>query len=455
MNFNFLRPSRLQGTMDAQQQQLLAQQQQQILQQQQADLHQQQQHELQQQQQHELQQQQLLQQEQQPPPNQPQHFLNEQQEQQAIDLKRYNEFIRQQRAVDRAPALCRTHLEGIKPFSGKKTELAQFIKSVEKILPEVYKLEPLEASLRFDQIQNKLTGAAHNVLSEEPETWEDLRKLLIRAFGEKRNLGTLRLDLQQIQFQGTIESTFQAIQAAMKVMIDKISLRPEDPTKSQDKETVKHDAYMHFRNIIPQACIAALTARLCNDMYTAMEILDKEQLLELSFSDHELRNKNRMSVNQQQKKNFNSNNYRRGSNNFSDNSRYQQDNAQNQNHGQNNNSYQNNGYDRNSGYFARNSNNYRNPPINNADNSRQYTSQNNPNYNRPQQYNNNNNSNNSGNSRQTVSRHNPVASNNYPDSGMNRVHEPMVHYNQEANFPTPASEQVGNCHSSDSRDENI
>lgn len=400
---------------------------------------------------------------QQPQGDQQQH-LYEQHLQQAMDMQRYNAYMMEQRRQERLPTTVRTYLETVKPYSGEKEDLVRFISAIEKIVPVMGKLDELETMLRFEQVLGKIVGEAKKILTEKPESWEDVRKLLIRSFSEKRDIGTLLLQLEQIQYQGSIQSTFSAIQRAMNMMLDKIELSPADPLKEERRGTVKQNSFRHFERLLSEPCRAALAGKDCHDIYTAMETLDQRGYLR---DDHIANHSNfRSSGSRPQFKN----NYTNRQGSFDRFGNLPNNYKQVDNRYDNRYDYYNN--QGTSNYFARNTpqhfnnnpaSNPRRPFDNDLGNTRQHPSRNNFHHNSQNQFshnntNNNNFGSNSGNSRQPLSRPNGSQNNNYnnrnyPDSGLQRVHEPMVH-NCE-NFCTRASDsQEENYHSSASGERN-
>lgn len=179
----------------------------------------------------------------------------------------------------------RRYIDRLKPYTGDKKGLAPFIRSIEKITPLIGNLDFLDSALRFEQILGKLEGEATSILSEHPETWPQVRALLIRSFVEKRDVGDLLIELERIKFEVSIDQTFKLIQSALTNILDKVELSPVDPLREERIKSIKHRAFIHFRNILPEACISAIAGRsnICN-IYQAIELLDEHKLMHLTHN---------------------------------------------------------------------------------------------------------------------------------------------------------------------------
>lgn len=314
----------------------------------------------------------------------------------------------------------RRYLEKLKPYQGDKRGLAPFIRAIEKITPLMTNLDLLDAALRFEQILSKLEGKAANILSEYPENWPQVRALLIRSFVDKRDIGDLLIDLERIQFRGSIQDTFSVIQTALTDILNKIELSPVDALCEERISSIKNRAFIHFRNILPEPCISAIVGRgdVC-DIYRAIELLDEHKLMHLTYDRPRFsRNSgyNNNNYNNTPRNNNSNQNSFRNKENSNNNTGFSQNTNQTQNKTPFNNYNSNSNNNNNNNHFSNPRQNYR-QPFPQQYNSRQ------PNQQNPNRGHGNNSGNNSGNSRQT-------------SSGLNRVHEPM----ETENFHILASE---------------
>ena len=140
--------------------------------------------------------------------------------------------------------------------------------------------------LAFEQIKIKLVGNTKCILREYPQSWKELKSLLIRSYSDQDSLGSLQDQLEQIKFDKNILSTFQSIQQSLAKILDKIHLSGEEDIMKIDRTRhAKERAYRHFRSIIPESCKACLNGNRCQDIYSAIDILTQEGLLqELPFN---------------------------------------------------------------------------------------------------------------------------------------------------------------------------
>ena len=338
-----------------------------------------------------------------------------------------------QLVAERAASV-RTFLDTVNPFRGECTDVVRFIRAIDSVASEISELPHLETILRFEQIRNLLHGRAKCILRDDPPTWEDMKKLIIRSFSDPESLGTLQDRVEVIKFNDSIQRTFSNIQYALMRVLDKITLSSDEPQLKEDRiRHAKERAYRHFRSIIPECCKAAVTGRQCKDIHEAMNVLTEEGLLNETFN-YQIPHSPRFNSNQNRRNSPHSPNF----NNF---------------HGSNNNrNYNNNQYfDRfrnngNSGSFRnnhrsgnfsgnsrqpssqiRNYNGYSNRPMEQSVPRRQIT------YPQPQVF----------------TRFPQIT---YPDSGLQRVHEPM----ETENFCIQASEKrITNYPSSGSKGPNV
>lgn len=377
-----------------------------------------------------------------------------------------NQFImqgemRSRQEIDYTASSVRTYLDSVTAFKGDPTDLVRFLKAIETIQEAMAELPILEATLRLEPLKNKLEGRTRSILRENSDNWNDIKSLLIRPFSDQRSLGELHDNLEKIKFNNNIQTTFSAVQFALTRVLDKIELSDDDRVLKSDRiGHAKERAYCHFRSLIPENCKASLNGNTCRNVHDAMNILKAEGLLNENFhqQNNNPRNQNRGFYNK----------YDNDANNHSHSSQQQYHHNQSYppQQQQNSKTYPKHNNNSGSGDFRqdnsrqfnnnnsgnpRQNNNYNNS--NNSGNSRQYNNRNNSSGNY-RQHNNNRYDNNLENSRQFTN-YNSGNSNNYPDSGMQRSHEPMDTTNT-GNFHMQASENPNqNYPSSESRAPNV
>lgn len=344
-------------------------------------------------------------------------------------------------AVDSNPSsIVRTYIAGIRPYHGECEDLVRFLSEVDDIVPTLAILSDLEIMIRFKQILSKLEGKAYSILIEKPQTWDEAKTLLIRAFSDNTDLGTMIIQMERIFYQGSIQATYEKILAAQIRIIHKIELS-NDPMEEKILfiRTCKRRAFMQLRKILPQAAQGALTSRGCDSISEAIQILHQEEFLNYNsfYSDRKIPQYN----DNRNNRNFQNKNFQNDSRNFRNNS--QQSSPNNSNSNQKNSNMNQHNSNRNNP--NRNSNFERS---NNNNNKRNF--QNNNNFNRRNdnrnQFNRNNFHNQNSHRQNNFQRHyenHQQQPNQSQGSGLNRVHEPM----EIENFQILASEQT-DCPSS-------
>lgn len=176
--------------------------------------------------------------------------------------------------------LVRTYIAGLRPFTGKSEDLMRFLSEVEEIIMTLQTLPDLEITIRFKQILAKLEEKARLVLYEKPNTWDQVRSLLIRNFADSTDVRTLITQMERIPYQGSIQRTYDAILQAQVKMCERIDFsRDPEEEKQLLRRCVKRRTFMHFRKSLPQACQGALTARNCDNISHAIQILHQEEFL--------------------------------------------------------------------------------------------------------------------------------------------------------------------------------
>lgn len=298
------------------------------------------------------------------------------------------------------------YLDTTAAFTGDSTDLLRFITAIEHITPTLVELPDLDATLRFQQILTKLQGKAKLIANKQLTSWSEVKVELVRSFTDPRSLGELQDQIEKLHFANNIQSTYNAVSKALTRVMDKISLGTEnDAIKEERKRYAGERAYRHFRSIIPESCKASLNGHKCNDVDEAIRILAAEGLLNERFNQYQPppTQHNSGKNNRRFNNNNNSNNsYNKSQNDGQSNS---PNNNNNNDRNQDNNHQQQQQFDRNSGNSRRSFNSRQNKFSQQQSGHRGY-----------------------GKTR---------GDGNYPDSGMNRVHEPMEV--EQANFHLQAS----------------
>lgn len=176
--------------------------------------------------------------------------------------------------------LVKSFISDLTPYLGEYDDLSRFLADVEDIIPPLTKLEPLETLIRFKQITQKLRGKARRILQEKPETWEQVRTLLIRECADRMDIGAQIVAMERIGYQGSIYRTYEKLLHWQIRMIDKIELGT-DPVEEKTllSNSVKRRCYLQLRKSLPQACQGALTSRNCTSLTDAIRILHEEDFL--------------------------------------------------------------------------------------------------------------------------------------------------------------------------------
>ena len=300
--------------------------------------------------------------------------------------------------VEEKSASVRLYLDSVPNFTGDYNDVVRFINSIESITGTLNELPQLDQLLRFEQVKNKLQGRARCLLQENPSDWPTLKPLIVRSFSNQLILGTLQDYVEKIKFTQNILTTFNLIQQALSKVLDSIELSSEEETLKCDRiRHSKERAYRHFRSLIPENCKAALNGHLCRDIHAAINVLKQEGLLnELhpSLYGHQGRSNNNLS------------NFRPNHRDHHNQHSYSQPQQQRysapinprvrENHPGNSRRPDNN-FNRHGGHSGQFRQNH---------------------------FNNNRYDNHSGNSRRSFNNQ-FNRQNNYPDSGLQRVHEPM------------------------------
>lgn len=200
--------------------------------------------------------------------------------------------------------LVKSFISDLAPFIGEYDDLSRFLSDVEDIIPPLTELEPLETQIRFKQITQKLKGKARRILQEKPETWEQMRNLLIRECSDRMDIGSQIVAMERVGYLGSIYKTYEKLLYWQTRMLDKIELS-SDPAaeKALLKSSVRRRCYMQLRKSLPQACQGALTSRQCSSLIDAIKILHDEDFLTYDRYYEDRRNPNRQ-VHSYQKPNF-------------------------------------------------------------------------------------------------------------------------------------------------------
>lgn len=176
--------------------------------------------------------------------------------------------------------LVKSFISDLTPYLGEYDDLSRFLADVEDIIPPLTELDPLETLIRFKQITQKLRGKARRILQEKPETWEEVRSLLIRECADRMDIGSQIVAMERVGYAGTIYKTYERLLYWQIRMIDKIELGT-DPAEEKTLliNSVRRRCYLQLRKSLPQACQGALTSRNCQSLTDAIKILHEEDFL--------------------------------------------------------------------------------------------------------------------------------------------------------------------------------
>lgn len=257
--------------------------------------------------------------------------------------------------MDNQPSsIVRTYIAGIKPFSGEYADLVRFLTEIEDITPTLATLSELEIHIRFKQILGKLEGPAREVLQDNPQSWEQVRNLLVRSFSDHLDLGTQIVRMERIHYTNSIIHTHNLLRTSQTRMLDKITLSSDsDAEKTMLKEMVKRRTFLQFRKSIPQACQGALTNRGCASLLEAIQILQEED-----FLNYDKYHEDRRIPYQHVNRSPHSSNHPPNQNHYQPNHNTQRNRNQMNRHNNQNNFPRSNNYNRNSN---NNQNRYNNP----------------------------------------------------------------------------------------------
>lgn len=331
-------------------------------------------------------------------------------------------------------------IKNVEPFDGTDPNyLPEFLSNIDSLIPTIAEFQESHKKILFNYIRNKCTGQIRQSILREGEvnSWETLKEILRRNYGEKKSSVELMDELKTLKLNGTIENFFYKITKLM-TRINNRNLTHEETLYTP--EEIKRIGLNAFRNHLPEPTKTMIFARNPSSLQDAFKIILEARHQNYTQFGHNQRVDNQTGIrtnfsdNHHNNRNFNNRNtnYRNGDSNPNINNRntnYRNGNG-NQNFNNRNNNYRND--DSNQNYNYRN-NNYRNgdnnqnPNNGNRNNSNNY--QNNNSQRTRQSYQSNNRSQNNSQSRQTR------------QSNLNQE-EPMEIGNSGANFQASRSD---NC----------
>lgn len=277
-----------------------------------------------------------------------------------------------------------SYLRHLPIFEGRREQLEPFLEAVDYIIPAIAKLPTEAAYYYLQKIKIKIVGKARLILdlNSDIDNWDKAKNVLLKNFGEKRNLFTLTEELRSSKFQINAINFLNEIRFKLRNVISKCKNETNDAiTVRRDIEFYRNLALRTFINGLPESLSTILHARNPSNLEDAETILcDTDNLYSRkdkgnNFSQNKRYNENRNVPNPQKQFNHNNkdlrpnfnknnnNNFGRAPQNDFQNFRNNRDNfgqtfqKNNQNFGNNNNAFKrpndfNSGQFRNNGLFG-------------------------------------------------------------------------------------------------------
>lgn len=137
--------------------------------------------------------------------------INEEIEQLSLELNNLNIENNQADMAIEMPVLKKEFLDMVPEFHGETELLSRFLEITEKLVTKFYNRQnpdDFQNEYLMGSIISKIKGeAAINVASSNVKTFAELKTALLNAYGDKRDLFTLNIELCELK-QNSIESSF-------------------------------------------------------------------------------------------------------------------------------------------------------------------------------------------------------------------------------------------------------
>ena len=154
-----------------------------------------------------------------------------------INLDNLNDLREALREVEMAREISKVDQDLIPVFDGDKTTLKSYINACEFIIEEYLPAEPQNAvELRMAKrllmiFMGKLRAKAREAVdaNKTPDSWPELKLILIHSFGDKRSEEVLVYDLNSLvpQKEDTTASYANKIKSTLYTLLSKINLEED------------------------------------------------------------------------------------------------------------------------------------------------------------------------------------------------------------------------------------
>lgn len=171
-------------------------------------------------------------------------------------------------------------------FDGKKFDLLGFIQRIESLIPIIEPLTEENKLIVLNYILDKISGKPKEsiLMNGTIRTWNSLKELLIRDFGEKTPVEDLVDEIRLCRCDSTIENFFQKIKSILCRINNSKLLTGENTTEelnSNDRLALKH-----FINNLPPL---AKNLIVCKNPSTLSGAYDELQKIGYLFLSHDKR----------------------------------------------------------------------------------------------------------------------------------------------------------------------
>lgn len=167
-----------------------------------------------------------------------------------------------------------SYMRHIPEFDGRREQLEPFLEAVDYIVPAIRRLGDEAAPYYLQKIKIKLTGKARLILdlNIDADTWTKVKNVLLKNFGEKRNLFSLTEELRSLKYQTSAIQFLNEIRFKLRNVISKCKNESSD---ARDIEFYRTLALKTFINGLPENLSTILYARDPKTLEDAETILSE------------------------------------------------------------------------------------------------------------------------------------------------------------------------------------
>lgn len=281
--------------------------------------------------------------------------------------------------LERQYTLISGTISNIDTFYGDRTEVVEFVQTIEMLQPGINQLSEIEKQVIFNQIKQKIKGNAKIALkADNPRTWAEIRSSLLSNFGEHTPINVLEDKLYLVRFRSNVKNLYDEIIKRQSRLINAHIL--QNTLTDETTNRINTIALNTFRSNLPEPVKGIIINRNPPNIRTAYQIIQNSNytyfagLFPANNSQQNFSHKNNNS-----EQNDNSQN----NNKDYENKQFQQN--QNANRNQSHQNFRNYQQNRNTNYQQSGNQNYQRNYDRNSPNRQNFNNKN-PNYKRNNTY---------------------------------------------------------------------